>query len=239
MFIYLRKKISIPHGVKVSDVSWNKAQGWIACGGGTLLAGCSLTGAENGLLKVIKLDTPKGSGSKASPNQTLEGHEGTVRLVRWNENYRRLTTTDENGLIFVWMMYQNGWYEDMRNDRQASYVPDMAWSPDGKKICIIYADGAIVLGSVEGDRLWGKVLVAFHSPAHTLLRTLRLNCASLSGPQTTRPFCSVLLIIRCSSTLLGATTRETFPFSSAAVRHGKQLIDLFYHLKNDCHSNTL
>ncbi|KAK3238461.1 WD repeat-containing protein 35, variant 2 [Cymbomonas tetramitiformis] len=49
MFIYLSKKIAIPNGVKLKCVSWNSEQGWIACGG------------DNGLLKVLKLEsgTPK------------------------------------------------------------------------------------------------------------------------------------------------------------------------------------
>ena len=38
--------------------------------------------------------------------QTLEGHSGIVKCARWNENYRKLTTADENGLIIVWMLYK-------------------------------------------------------------------------------------------------------------------------------------
>ena len=34
----------------------------------------------------------------------------------------------------------------------------MKWTADGQKICIIYEDGAVIVGSVEGTRLWGKDL---------------------------------------------------------------------------------
>ena len=34
----------------------------------------------------------------------------------------------------------------------------MKWTPNGEKICIIYDDGAVIVGSVEGNRLWGKEL---------------------------------------------------------------------------------
>ena len=44
MFIYLSKKVAIPHNIKLQTVSWNSEQGWIACGGGS------------GLLKVLKLE---------------------------------------------------------------------------------------------------------------------------------------------------------------------------------------
>ena len=32
----------------------------------------------------------------------------------------------------------------------------MRWTPDGQKICIVYEDGAVIVGSVDGNRLWGK-----------------------------------------------------------------------------------
>lgn len=34
----------------------------------------------------------------------------------------------------------------------------MKWTSNGEKICIIYEDGAVIVGSVEGNRLWGKEL---------------------------------------------------------------------------------
>ena len=34
----------------------------------------------------------------------------------------------------------------------------MKWTPDGQRICIIYEDGAVIVGSVDGKRLWGKEL---------------------------------------------------------------------------------
>jgi len=163
MFIYLSKKIAIPNQIKLHSLSWNPEQGWIACGG------------ENGLLKVLKLDStgttvtgelntskPRGvaAPSNLSMNQTLEGHNGGVMCVTWNANYRKLTTSDENGLIIVWMLHKGMWSEEMINNRNKSVVRDMKWTADGQKICIIYEDGAVIVGSVEGTRLWGKDLDA-------------------------------------------------------------------------------
>jgi WD repeat-containing protein 35 len=34
----------------------------------------------------------------------------------------------------------------------------MKWTSDGQKICIVYEDGAVIVGSVDGNRLWGKEL---------------------------------------------------------------------------------
>ena len=155
MFIYLSKKIAIPNGVNLASAAWNQDQGWIACGG------------EGGLLKVLKLDTQQGGDARVkgvaapsdlSMNQTLEGHNGTVCCVTWNSNYRKLTTSDQNGLIIVWMLHKGMWFEEMINNRNKSVVKDMSWTSDGLKICIVYEDGAVIVGSVDGNRLWGKEL---------------------------------------------------------------------------------
>ena len=39
-------------------------------------------------------------------NQTLEGHNGAVECVTWNAQYKKLTTSDEFGLIIVWMLHK-------------------------------------------------------------------------------------------------------------------------------------
>ena len=44
----------------------------------------------------------------------------------------------------------------MINNRGKSTVTDMKWSNDGQKICIVYEDGAVIVGGVEGSRIWGK-----------------------------------------------------------------------------------
>ena len=156
LFAYLSKEIAMPNNVLLKCLSWNGEQGWIACGG------------ENGLLKVLKLDTPsknksakpaKTTGSNLlSMNQTLEGHKYQVMVVTWNEGYKKLTTSDHNGLIIVWMLHKGMWFEEMINNRNKSFVKDMKWTADGQKICIVYEDGAVIVGSVDGNRLWGKEL---------------------------------------------------------------------------------
>lgn len=52
-----------------------------------------------------------------SLNQTLEGHNGSVVCVCWNNQFQKLTTSDEFGLIIVWMLHKGMWYEEMINNR--------------------------------------------------------------------------------------------------------------------------
>lgn len=143
MFVYLSKKIALPHQSRVRCLSWSQDHGFIACGG------------DDGLLKVLKLESHCGwpmesttsvssggtsrtvpsissSGShddttrqvssagqsrNVSMNQTLEGHSSSVVYLAWNEKFEKLTSSDENGLIIVWMFYKGSWYEEMVNNR--------------------------------------------------------------------------------------------------------------------------
>lgn len=46
------------------------------------------------------------ASSNLSMNETLEGHTDNIRVMVWNENNQRLTTSDESGVIIVWMFYK-------------------------------------------------------------------------------------------------------------------------------------
>lgn len=148
MFFYLSKKIAIPKFSHINCISWNQ-HGWIAIGGG-----------NNGLLKILNIEKQSSiNGSiNLSSNQALEGHSGEINCIAWNPHFNKLTTSDENGLIIVWTLHKNIWYEEMINNRNKSIVKDMKWNYDGQKICIIYEDGAIIVGSVDGSRIWNKEL---------------------------------------------------------------------------------
>lgn len=116
------------------------------------------------MLKVIKLEPPtitapgEAPKSTLSMNQTLEGHHSGIRVLTWNEPYNKLSSSDLDGLIIVWFLRNKSWVEEMINNRNKSTVCDMKWSKDGQKICIGYEDGAVIVGSVEGNHIWGKDL---------------------------------------------------------------------------------
>lgn len=72
------------------------------------------------------LNATGGKGGAAPPannlslNQTLEGHNGAVLCVTWNDAFQKLTTSDESGLIIVWMLHKGMWFEEMINNRCAA-----------------------------------------------------------------------------------------------------------------------
>jgi WD repeat-containing protein 35 len=106
MFVYLSKKIAIPNSILLKCIAWDKENGYLACGG------------DDGLLKIVRLDSnqnqnvPNSIGqaqqqqSNLSANQTLEGHNGCVSIAVWNETSQKLTTSDQNGLIIVWVFFK-------------------------------------------------------------------------------------------------------------------------------------
>lgn len=46
------------------------------------------------------------ASANLSMNQSLEGHNGGVMCVAWNPIFKKLTTSDESGLIIVWMLHK-------------------------------------------------------------------------------------------------------------------------------------
>lgn len=122
------------------------------------------TGGSDGLLKVLKLapniqqrnTMTTTSLSNLTVNRNLDGHMGIVQIAEWNEIYHKLTTSDSSGLIIVWLTQRDNWYEEMINNRNKSIVIGMAWSHNGTKIAIAYEDGQVIVGSVDGNRLWSK-----------------------------------------------------------------------------------
>lgn len=79
-------------------------------------------------------------------------------MAAWNPQFQKLTTSDSNGLIIVWVLHKGMWFEEMINNRNKSVVRDMKWKANGEEICIIYEDGAVIVGGVDGNRSWGKEL---------------------------------------------------------------------------------
>lgn len=48
---------------------------------------------------------------------------------------------------------EGAWYEEMMNNRNKSVVRSMRWNTDGQKICIVYEDGVVIVGSVDGKEI--------------------------------------------------------------------------------------
>lgn len=54
----------------------------------------------------------KKTQNKADQKQHLT-RAGSVQVITWNEQFEKLTTSDQNGLIIVWMLYKGGYCPKM------------------------------------------------------------------------------------------------------------------------------
>lgn len=86
-------------------------------------------------------------------NVKLEGHSGTVECATWNAERRKLTSSDENGLIIVWEFRRGRWVRDLANNGQAK-ASCMKWTGNGDVICIAYENGEVIVGDHHGDSKW-------------------------------------------------------------------------------------
>ncbi|PAV64134.1 hypothetical protein WR25_05628 isoform C [Diploscapter pachys] len=118
------------------------------------------TGGTGGILKLVRIakekDLAKWGTGNLTVNQSLEGHNVTVLCCAWNETQHKLTTSDSNGLIIVWGTHGEAYFEEMVNNRNKSYVVGICWTSDGQRIAIAYADGLVIVGTLEGNRIWNK-----------------------------------------------------------------------------------
>lgn len=85
-------------------------------------------------------------------------HPDGVVLATWSAPFKKLATADNTGLIIVWSLHKGVWYEEMVNNRNKSVVCDLRWRGDGTEICIVYEDGMVIVGNVDGNRLWSRDL---------------------------------------------------------------------------------
>ena len=66
----------------------------------------AICGGDDGLLKIVRLDVNSNHGNLTVSNQTLEGHYECVSIVVWNSTSQKPTTSDQNGLITVWVFFK-------------------------------------------------------------------------------------------------------------------------------------
>lgn len=97
------------------------------------------------------------------------------------------------------------WYEEMINNRNKSVVRSMSWNADGQKICIVYEDGAVIVGSVDGN----SMLIYF---SLTIINTT--FCRKLKNSLTIQQSPFVLASSGCSKTDFSSRASADFPSSA-------------------------
>jgi hypothetical protein len=101
-------------------------------------------------------------GPPLSRSPALPPCRAQVVCVCWNENHRKLTTSDQNGLIIVWMLHKGMWC--VQNSRLcSSYHPSLLHSshtpllrPAGDDHRLDAAQGHVVSANPTGPPLYSS-----------------------------------------------------------------------------------
>lgn len=111
MFIYLSKKIAIPHNTKLQCVSWNSEQGWISCGG-------TNTGREEGRSSATSPISDRWQLAEHSPFPLLPlccaGANGLLKVLKLEG---KKSTKNKKAI-------SNGQTQEQQNGNEASHVMD-------------------------------------------------------------------------------------------------------------------
>ena len=129
----------------------------------------------------------------------------------------------------------------MINNRNKSVVRDMKWNSDGERICIVYEDGekrahvltdsiglnawacpagAVIVGSVDGNRIWGKELKGInltHAEVSVNATSFTRNRVACEG---LRAWVWLIVVYSLSGSVLAANTVVTI-FHGSDVNRGR------------------
>ena len=145
MYAYISQKISLGKERSISAVTWEQENDVIS------------VGFCNGGIKLLKFeDTTNGKNdTQLTLNVNLpSSHEEGIKTLSWNVNYDKLLSVDRRGRMVVWAENLGTYEEEMVNESPSKPIRFARWAKNGSFINIIIEGGKIILGNVEGDRIW-------------------------------------------------------------------------------------
>lgn len=84
----------------------------------------------------------------------LEGHSNQMVQIQWNQRHEKLLSLDEDGLMIVWVQREGDFLKEMVNKSERQKITYASWSNNGQLIVIVLDKREVILGTVEGERLW-------------------------------------------------------------------------------------
>ena len=157
----------IPVSDETTSVDWSNEDGMLALG------------LKSGGVRLMKLE---GEKLDVVMDEMLRGHSSQAQRVLWNRRHSKLASVGASGEIIIWSSRKPskvpppgqrtstaqlqlksqtasgaaGWREEMVNHRKNCEVVDLSWDRAGNRIAILHSDTTVVIGSVEGKKVWGK-----------------------------------------------------------------------------------
>lgn len=145
MYAYISQKISLGKDRQLTSVNWEPDNDIISVGFNT------------GGIKLLKFEesSDKDGDTQLAMNTNLSSsHQQEIRTLSWNPQYEKLLSVDVRGKLVVWAESLGSYEEEMINESPRKPIKFAKWSKNGAFIVIVIEGGNVILGSVEGDRMW-------------------------------------------------------------------------------------
>lgn len=130
------------HPTKVLQLAWDRSSRYLATGGGPT---------------VVVWDC-SGKGSENSKPAMLDRHQENLSVIAFRPDGQMIASACEGGRLCLWDRKRNAkpvftalaseLLDEMLVDREPSAIAQLAWNPDGRRLAVGLADGAIAVVNV-------------------------------------------------------------------------------------------
>ncbi|OWA53083.1 WD repeat-containing protein 35 [Hypsibius exemplaris] len=156
MFAFVDPQKSLGHGGEIQQctaLAWNKQTDLLIAGRGDGLLLLRNMGSKNRRSGTWAAGT---SEAAKTEDQGLVNHKLEIRSIAWNPKFDVVATGDLGGIVTVWKLEEStGIWENFMATRAVQVaVMGMEWTKDGECIGIVYETGSIMVGKIDGMKLW-------------------------------------------------------------------------------------
>ncbi|KAI5530529.1 cellular response to paclitaxel, partial [Trichomonas vaginalis G3] len=132
----------------VTVVSWNTTNDLIA------------TGQDNGEIVISKLIANEFHHGVISISKiyTIVEHKAPITSLSWNPINNKLVSADHGGKLVVWTEMDSIWVPLLINDLSRVPILTVLNSPNSELVSILYANGKVVCGNINGSQKWNSEL---------------------------------------------------------------------------------
>ncbi|TNJ28116.1 WD40 repeat protein [Giardia muris] len=155
-------------GEAATHLAWNKYDRHLVAGGSA--------GTIRLMLIEVVVGEAKSRRLQVTFDKKLELHgNNAITTLSWNENDSRFTSGDIHGDVIVSGFADGRWTKDVINSPGKLPVVSAIWSPDSSKLLMVYENGAIVLGTASGHKIYSGTLKQQSAPRFAFISDTRLD----------------------------------------------------------------
>lgn len=143
MLISLKQKIAVGKSKKITAYDFDEENEvhWL--------------GYESGNIKRLHMGLGEQGRTEIKSNENLAGSgKERVALLQWNKRHQKLLSLDAAGLMVVWIEHKGSFVQEMINQSESNRIKLVSWSTSNSLIALVLEDNEVIMGTVEGERVW-------------------------------------------------------------------------------------